>query len=79
MVPPEIQIAQNANMPNFGDPKSSAVIPSNGTGGGSGIGSGEGGGLDDGDDSFADSVFAAVECVSAGGGMFDGNLSGDCD
>jgi protein TonB len=45
MVPPEIQIAQNANMPNFGDPKSSAVIPSNGTGGGSGIGSGEGGGV----------------------------------
>jgi protein TonB len=45
MVPPEIKIAQNDNMPNFGDPKSSAVIPSNGTGGGSGIGSGEGGGV----------------------------------
>ncbi|MFZ0321639.1 MAG: energy transducer TonB [Candidatus Sulfotelmatobacter sp.] len=45
MVPPEIKIAQNENMPNFGDPKSSAVIPSNGTGGGSGIGSGEGGGV----------------------------------
>jgi len=45
MVPPEIKIAQNENMPNFGDPKSSAVIPSNGTGGGSGIGSGDGGGV----------------------------------
>jgi TonB family protein len=45
MVPPEIKVAMNSNMPNFGDPKSSAVIPSNGTGGGSGIGSGEGGGV----------------------------------
>jgi periplasmic protein TonB len=45
MVPPDIQIAQNANMPVLGDPHSAAVIPSNGTGGGSGIGSGEGGGV----------------------------------
>jgi TonB family protein len=44
MVPPEIKIAQN-NMPNFGDPKSTAVIPSNGTGSGSGIGEGSGGGV----------------------------------
>jgi TonB family protein len=44
-VPPEIKVAMNSNMPNFGDPKSSAVIPSNGTGGGSGIGSGYGGGV----------------------------------
>src|ERR1022692_4767524 len=29
MVPPEIKVAMNSNMPNFGDPKSSAVIPSN--------------------------------------------------
>jgi TonB family protein len=44
MVPPEIKIAQN-NMPNLGDPKSTAVIPSNGTGSGSGIGEGSGGGV----------------------------------
>jgi protein TonB len=44
IVPPEIKVAMN-NMPNLGDPKSSAIIPSNGTGGGSGIGSGYGGGV----------------------------------
>jgi periplasmic protein TonB len=45
MVPPDIQIAQNANMPNLGDPHSSAIIPSNGTGSQSGIGDGSGGGV----------------------------------
>jgi periplasmic protein TonB len=44
MVPPDIKVAMNS-MPNLGDPKSSAVIPSNGTGGGSGIGEGYGGGV----------------------------------
>jgi protein TonB len=44
VVPPDIKVAQ-LNMPNLGDPKSGAVIPSNGTGSGSGIGSGEGGGV----------------------------------
>jgi protein TonB len=44
IVPPDIQVAQ-LNMPNLGDPKSNAVIPSNGTGSGSGIGSGSGGGV----------------------------------
>jgi TonB family protein len=44
VVPPDIKVAMN-NMPNLGDPKSSAVIPSNGTGYGSGIGSGSGGGV----------------------------------
>ena len=44
MVPPDIKVAMN-NMPNLGDPKSTAVIPSNGTGGGSGIGEGYGGGV----------------------------------
>lgn len=44
IVPPEIKVAMN-NMPVLGDPKSSAVIPSNGTGSGSGIGSGSGGGV----------------------------------
>ena len=45
MVPPDIKILAANNMPNLGDPKSSAVIPSNGTGGGSGIGEGYGGGV----------------------------------
>jgi periplasmic protein TonB len=44
MVPPEIKVAMN-NLPMIGDPKSSAVIPSNGTGSESGIGSGTGGGI----------------------------------
>jgi protein TonB len=44
IVPPDIKVAMN-NMPNLGDPKSSAIIPSNGTGSGSGIGSGSGGGV----------------------------------
>lgn len=44
VVPPDIKVAMN-NMPNLGDPKSSAVIPSNGTGSLSGIGSGSGGGV----------------------------------
>ena len=44
IVPPDIKVAM-LNMPNLGDPKSTAVIPSNGTGSGSGIGSGSGGGV----------------------------------
>jgi protein TonB len=44
IVPPDIKVA-TLNMPNLGDPKSSAVIPSNGTGSGAGIGSGSGGGV----------------------------------
>ena len=44
IVPPDIKVAMNS-MPNLGDPKSSAIIPSNGTGSGSGIGSGYGGGV----------------------------------
>lgn len=44
MVPPEIKVAMN-NLPTIGDPKSQAIIPSNGTGSGSGIGSGSGGGI----------------------------------
>jgi periplasmic protein TonB len=45
MVPPDLKMVANNSMPNLGDPKSTAVIPSNGTGSGSGIGSGEGGGV----------------------------------
>src|SRR5580700_11923563 len=44
MVPPDIKVAMNS-MPNLGDPKSTAVIPSNGTGEGAGIGEGYGGGV----------------------------------
>ncbi len=44
MVPPDLKVAMNT-MPNLGDPKSNAIIPSNGTGSGSGIGSGSGGGV----------------------------------
>jgi len=44
VVPPQVQLASN-NMPNFGDPMSHALLPSNGTGGGGGIGEGEGGGI----------------------------------
>lgn len=44
VVPPEIKVAMN-NLPMIGDPKSSAIIPSNGTGSGSGIGTGSGGGV----------------------------------
>jgi periplasmic protein TonB len=44
VVPPDIKVAMN-NLPVLGDPKSSAIIPSNGTGYGSGIGSGSGGGV----------------------------------
>jgi protein TonB len=44
MVPPDVKIAMNT-MPVLGDPKSAAVIPSNGTGSLSGIGSGSNGGV----------------------------------
>lgn len=44
IVPPDIKVAM-VNMPNLGDPKSSAVIPSNGMGCCSGIGEGNGTGV----------------------------------
>jgi protein TonB len=44
VVPPDIKVAMNS-MPVLGDPKSTAVIPSNGTGSNSGIGSGSNGGV----------------------------------
>jgi len=64
-IPPEIKIAQ-ANLPNFGDPKSSAVIPSNGTGSGSGIGSGSGGGVGAGNGRG----LGPGEGMGTGGGVF---------
>ena len=48
MVQPDIKLAMN-NMPNLGDPKSSGLIPSNGTGSNSGIGTGSNGGVGSGD------------------------------
>jgi periplasmic protein TonB len=39
-VPPDIQIIERANLPNLGDPKSYAIIPSNGPGARAGIGIG---------------------------------------
>jgi TonB family protein len=66
MVPPEIKVAMNENMPNFGDPKSSAIIPSNGTGSGSGIGSGNGGGVGPGNGRG----LGPGEGMGTGGGVF---------
>jgi len=65
MVPPDIKVAMNS-FPNLGDPKSSAVIPSNGTGGGSGIGSGEGGGVGSGNGRGV----GPGEGMGMGGGVF---------
>jgi protein TonB len=45
IVPPDIKLAMNADMLNLGDPKSSAVILSNGPGAYGGIGPGSGGGV----------------------------------
>ncbi|MGA9389690.1 MAG: energy transducer TonB [Candidatus Sulfotelmatobacter sp.] len=66
MVPPEIKVAMNNNMPNFGDPKSSAVIPSNGTGSLSGIGEGSGGGIGPGNGRG----LGPGENMGTGGGVF---------
>jgi len=53
-------------MPNFGDPMSHAVLPSNGTGSGSGIGSGSGGGVGSG----KGGGFGPGEGGGTGGGVF---------
>ena len=45
IVPPDIKLAMSPNLPNLGDPKSSAVIPSNGPGAFGGIGPGSEGGV----------------------------------
>jgi len=65
IVPPQVQLASN-NMPNFGDPMSHAVLPSNGTGGGGGIGEGEGGGVGKG----KGPGFGPGEGGGTGGGIF---------
>ena len=66
MVPPEIKLAMNNNMPNLGDPKSSAIIPSNGTGSLSGIGSGNEGGVGSGNGRG----FGPGEGMGTGGGVY---------
>jgi TonB family protein len=60
-----VQLASN-NMPNFGDPMSHAVLPSNGTGSGGGIGSGSGGGVGSG----KGPGFCPGEGGGTGGGVF---------
>jgi len=65
MVPPDIKMAMN-NMPNLGDPKSTAVIPSNGTGSNSGIGSGDNGGVGSGNGRGV----GPGEGMGTGGGIF---------
>jgi protein TonB len=49
IVPPDIKIAMNTKMPDLGDPKSSATIPSNGPGSLGGMGDGRHGGVGPGD------------------------------
>jgi protein TonB len=65
MVDPDIKMAM-ANLPNLGDPKSTAVIPSNGTGSNSGIGEGNGGGVGPGNGRGV----GPGEDMGAGGGAF---------
>jgi hypothetical protein len=65
IVPPQVQLASN-NMPNFGDPMSHAILPSNGTGSGGGIGSGSGGGVGSG----KGPGFGPGEGGGTGGGVF---------
>jgi periplasmic protein TonB len=45
IAPPEIKVAMDPTMPNLGDPKSSAIVPSNGPGARGGIGVGDDGGV----------------------------------
>jgi periplasmic protein TonB len=65
VIPPQVQLASN-NMPNFGDPMSHAMVPSNGTGSGSGIGSGSGGGIGSG----KGPGFGPGEGGGVGGGIY---------
>jgi periplasmic protein TonB len=66
MVPPDVKLVANNSLPNLGDPRSNAVIPSNGTGGGSGIGEGNGGGIGPGNGRG----YGPGEGMGAGGGVF---------
>jgi len=66
VIPPQVQLAVNNNMPNLGDPMSRAVLPSNGTGSGGGIGQGSGGGVGKG----KGPGFGPGEGGGTGGGVF---------
>jgi len=66
VIPPQVQLAVNNNMPNLGDPMSHAVMPSNGTGSGGGIGEGSGGGVGKG----KGPGFGPGEGGGTGGGVF---------
>jgi periplasmic protein TonB len=68
VVPPQVHLAMNTNMPNFGDPMSHLPSgpPSNGIGSGGGIGSGSGGGVGVGEGPGV----GAGRGGGAGGGVF---------
>jgi len=66
VIPPDVKLQAQNNMPNLGDPLSHAMLPSNGTGSGSGIGSGEGGGVGSG----KGPGFGPGEGGGAGGGLY---------
>jgi TonB family protein len=66
VMPPQVKLAQNVNMPVLGDPLSHAMLPSNGTGSGAGIGSGSGGGVGSGEGPG----FGPGKGGGAGGGIF---------
>lgn len=66
IIPPQVQLAVNNNMPNLGDPMAHAVLPSNGTGSGGGIGTGSGGGVGSG----KGGGFGPGEGGGTGGGLF---------
>src|SRR5258708_15527828 len=63
---PDIKLVANNNMPNLGDPRSSAVIPSNGAGCCSGMGDGRGNGIGPG----SGPGYGPGEGGGAGGGVF---------
>ena len=66
IIPPQVQLAVNNNMPNLGDPMSHYALPSNGTGSGGGIGTGSGGGVGSG----KGGGFGPGEGGGTGGGLF---------
>jgi TonB family protein len=66
MVAPDIKLTASNTMPNIGDPRSTAVIPSNGTGSGSGIGDGSGGGIGPGNGRG----YGPGEGMGTGGGIY---------
>jgi len=66
IIPPQVHLALNNNMPNLGDPMAHAVLPSNGTGSGGGIGTGSGGGVGSG----KGGGFGPGEGGGTGGGVF---------